>query len=155
MSNHGSIIGLHESSPATTRNARSTPVASVTPGPAPSDNKKLPDGLAGPSNIKPLTSKYLDKNYVEVNGTNFQNMANALAAMDQAQWHAPSNDPSIPNTNEELSEIVKRLVDAFKDMETAKDTADNAYRKRLTPGKKEYYGDWAVENCCWQILVRS
>lgn len=102
---------------------------------------------------KPPTSACLDKNLVEFNGLYFQNMADAKAVMNDVQWRAPVFDSTIPQTDKDHQDVVKKLLLAFKDMSTAKDTAENAYRKRLTPGEASYYQDWAIEACAWDVVV--
>ncbi|KAJ6199461.1 hypothetical protein J3E72DRAFT_372474 [Bipolaris maydis] len=101
---------------------------------------------------KPPTSACLDKNLVEVNGLYFQKMADAEAAMNDVQWRAPVFDSTIPQTDKDHQHVVKKLLWAFKDMSMAKDTAENAYRKRLTPGEASYYQDWAIEACAWDVV---
>lgn len=153
MSDSGSAgTDLHQSMQNTLFNNLGTSNFSRTPTTSP-DNKKVPDDLRGPSRIKPPTSNFLDKVYVQSNGLCFQNMADAMAPMCVVQWRAPVNDTSIPQTEDDHRKIAKQLVSAFKDMKTAKDTLGNAYRKRLTPGMQEYYSDWAVEACAWDVLV--
>ncbi|EUC31673.1 hypothetical protein COCCADRAFT_38248 [Bipolaris zeicola 26-R-13] len=101
---------------------------------------------------KPATSACLDKNLVEANGLYFQNMADAEAVMNNVQWLAPVFDSTIPQTDKDHQNVVRKLVSAFKDMSMAKDTAENAYRKRLTPGEASYYQDWAIEACAWDVI---
>lgn len=88
-----------------------------------------------------------------IEGLCFNNMSEAQKSMAVAQWYAPQEDETIPKTEEEHRRIVVMLVDAFKDMSIAKDTATNAYRKRFTPGDTSYYQDWAIEACAWDIIV--
>jgi hypothetical protein len=130
---------------------------SLTPLPRLADHRivRVPPSLKSPERPKTKTSACLVKDFPEVDGLCFQNMAEAKAQMDLAQWHAPEIDPSFPQTDAEHREYVRMLVDAFKDMRTAKDTATNAYRKRLTPGEAVYYKNWAIEACAWDIVAMA
>lgn len=129
------------------------PPVGALPTPADPKLEKVPAGLRAPYHPRPLTSTCLKKHFTPVGGLFFQNMAGAKASMDFAQWRSPSYDNTIPQTDKEHQDIVQKLVLAFKDMSAAKDTPDNAYRKRLTPGEAMYYQDWAIEACAWDILV--
>jgi hypothetical protein len=139
-----------------------TPDAS--PSPAVAVNRKVaklkqdsvPSGLQRLCRPKPAISiDVLNQKHplIEGLGLRFHNLDEAKASMNCAQWRAPKCDSTIPQTDEEDRDIVKQLVDAFKDMDEAKDTANNAYRKRFTPGDGKFYSDWAIEACAWDILV--
>ncbi|KAF1846364.1 uncharacterized protein K460DRAFT_282684 [Cucurbitaria berberidis CBS 394.84] len=149
MSDRGSRVNSRESTLETTITA---PDISPSSDPAASDKKKVPMGLAEPCRPRPLTSNCLNKNYIEIDGMCFQDMAVAMAAMNQAPWRAPTNDASIPQSDEDHRKVAKQLTEAFKDLGAAKDTQNNAYRKRLTKGEDVYYSDWAIEACAWNIL---
>ncbi|RYN73968.1 hypothetical protein AA0119_g6374 [Alternaria tenuissima] len=132
------------------------------PSPAPnlprlSDQKleKVPKFLKAAYRPKPNTSICLNKEFPVIEGLCFNNMSEAQKSMAVAQWYAPQEDETIPKTEEEHRRIVVMLVDAFKDMSIAKDTATNAYRKRFTPGETSYYQDWAIEACAWDIIDKA
>lgn len=72
--------------------------------------------------------------------------------MSSFQWLPPTNDVSIPLTDEQDCQVVTEIVDAMKDMSKAKDTVASAYRKRFTP-PEHYYQDWAIEACAWDVLL--
>lgn len=131
-------------SPDTSTNPHSLP---------PVNSKKFSRQLREPSRIRPATSTFLDKKYAPSNGLCFQTLAEAAVPMSALQWRPPRNDKTIPQTDEEHRAVTRQLVTAFKDMSSAKDTMGNAYRKRLTPGSTEYYSDWAIEACAWDVLV--
>lgn len=116
-------------------------------------DEKVPAGFARPCRPKPATSALLHKDLVETNGLYFQNITDSTVATAQALWRPPTDDASIPVSNEEDRAVVKTLVDAFKDMTIARDTPGNAYRKRLTKGETVFYNEWAIEACSWNILV--
>jgi hypothetical protein len=119
-------------------------------------DKKVPSFLESPCHPKPAISTCkkhpINKDYPVVDehlGLYFRNSEEAMASMDHAQW-VPKADDTIPKTDEEAREVVKQLVDAFKDLSQAKDTAKNAYRKRFASGD---YNNWSIEACAWDILV--
>lgn len=149
MTDRDRNAGSRESTPEAMATAETSP----SPGTTTSYNKKAPTGLAEICRSRPFASTCLDKNYNEVDGMCFQNMADATMAMSEPPWRAPTNDTTIPQTDEDQRKVAKQLADAFKDMRTAKDTPGNAYRKRLTKGEDVYYSDWAIEACAWNILV--
>ncbi|KAF2852537.1 hypothetical protein T440DRAFT_392401 [Plenodomus tracheiphilus IPT5] len=115
---------------------------------------RLPDQLAEPSKPKPLTSKYLDsqEHDVATNGLYFQKALEAQQPMSGPQWHAPSNDVSIPRTDQEDRAVVRCLVHAIKNMSEAKDTAASPYRRRFSQ-PKPYYANWAIEACAWDVVA--
>jgi hypothetical protein len=125
--------------------------------------QKAPSGLKSPGSASPSVAiskspKHPINQEIAMDkrtGLCFHNSREAKASMDHAQWHAPKDDSTIPQTDEQECVIVKQLVDAFKDMTDAKDTEDNAYRKRFTPGNDndKFYSDWAIEACAWDVLV--
>ena len=149
MTDRDRNAGSYEATPET---AAATPEASPSPG-STTDSKKPPNGYADPCRPKIPTSSCLDKTYVEIDGMCFQNMADAVTAMNQVMWRAPVDDATIPQSDEDHRKVAKQLADAFKDMTAAKDTEGNAYRKRLTKGEDVYYSDWAIEACAWNIVV--
>jgi hypothetical protein len=114
---------------------------------------KIPAGLKAVCRPKPATSVCLDKSLFRSGDLYFRNIVDAKASMDNVQWRAPAPDDTIPQTDKEHQDIVRKLVWAFKDMSVAKDTAENAYRKRLTTGEPACYPDWAIEACAWDIVV--
>lgn len=73
--------------------------------------------------------------------------------MAAAQWFAPINDASIPQTDADDRQVIQQLVQAFLDMSVAKDTKDSAYRKRFTLGSNVCYKVWTIEACAWDVLV--
>ncbi|KAF1938754.1 hypothetical protein EJ02DRAFT_514293 [Clathrospora elynae] len=153
MSDRDSNMGSRDGTPDT---VITIPDASPPPQePATSSYKKLekiPAGLKEPLRPKSVTFEFLNKFYRTTGGLCFQNLADAKASMDHAQWRAPENDDTIPQTDEDHRKVTRHLVNAFKDMAIAKDTLNNAYRKRLTPGESVYYSDWAIEACAWDIV---
>lgn len=86
-------------------------------------------------------------------GMYFSDLGEALAAIRHEQWQPPANDATIPRDNEQDRAIVRRLVAAFLDLDSAMDTEGNAYRKRFTPGTTVFYNPWTIERCAWEILV--
>jgi hypothetical protein len=111
-----------------------------------------------PELVKPSRSKGADvlmKDYSERNGMYFSNCVEASDAMNHILWYPRMKDNTIPKTDEEDRLVVRRLVGAFLDMDVAKDTEGNAYRKRLTPGTNVFYEPWTIESCAWEILVGS
>ncbi|KAH7347090.1 hypothetical protein BKA66DRAFT_432877 [Pyrenochaeta sp. MPI-SDFR-AT-0127] len=128
------------------------PNAPDSTAPVLSDNKRVTDDLAPPARPTTSPSGFLDRTYLKTNGMYFQKTSNAILAMDHAQWYSPTDDASIPQTDEDHQKVVKKITDAFKDMSIAKDNEGNAYRKRLTPGANEFYPDWAIEDCAWIIV---
>lgn len=86
-------------------------------------------------------------------GMYFSDLGEALAAISHEQWQPPANDATIPRDNEQDRAIVRRLVAAFLDLDSAMDTEGNAYRKRFTPGTTVFYNPWTIERCAWEILV--
>ena len=118
-------------------------------------SKKTPGDLKQPCRPRPPTSDCLNKTYPLTNGICFQNLEEAVKSMNHAQWSAPVDDDSIPRTDAGQRKVVLQIVDAFMDMTVANDTPGSAYRKRLTPGQLEYYADWTIEACAWEILVSS
>ncbi|KAH9861066.1 hypothetical protein IAQ61_010802 [Plenodomus lingam] len=142
---------------STSRNRRPPPVippSSLAESSLPTKHWRLPHDLAAPSRIRPLTSQCLYKpNYnVKQNGLYFQNAGESQRSMSSFQWLPPTNDVSIPLTDEQDCQVVTEIVDAMKDMSKAKDTVASAYRKRFTP-PEHYYQDWAIEACAWDVLV--
>lgn len=101
-------------------------------------------------------AEVLSKYYQEDSeGMYFSDFKEAFAAIKHAQWQPPANDATIPQDNEQERAIVRRLVEAFLDLESAMDTEGNPYRKRFTPGTTVYYPPWTIERCAWEILVSS
>jgi hypothetical protein len=97
----------------------------------------------------------LEKYYMENSGGMFfRDSAEASATVDQAQWHPPSDDKTIPQNLQEDQLVVRRLVEALLDTNNAMDTEGNAYRKRFTPGTTVFYDPWTIECCAWHVLVR-
>ncbi|OAK94180.1 hypothetical protein IQ06DRAFT_234606, partial [Phaeosphaeriaceae sp. SRC1lsM3a] len=98
-------------------------------------------------------AEVLSKYYQEDSeGMYFSDFKEAFAAIKHAQWQPPANDATIPQDNEQERAIVRRLVEAFLDLESAMDTEGNPYRKRFTPGTTVYYTPWTIERCAWEIL---
>jgi len=98
-------------------------------------------------------AKHLDKVFTKSNGLFFDSFTTATNAVGQAQWQPPANDSTIPQTVEQEQEIVRRLYDSFRDIVTAHDTENSAYRKRFLPGTENCYEPWTIEACAWEILV--
>ncbi|KAH7406582.1 hypothetical protein DE146DRAFT_607246, partial [Phaeosphaeria sp. MPI-PUGE-AT-0046c] len=95
----------------------------------------------------------LSKYYQEgPEGMYFSDFEEALTAIKDAQWQPPANDATIPRDKEQDRTVVRRLVEAFLDLQSAMDTDGNAYRKRFTPGTTVYYNPWTIERCAWEIL---
>ncbi|KAH5065478.1 hypothetical protein HBI25_006100 [Parastagonospora nodorum] len=98
-------------------------------------------------------AQVLDRLYTpNSDGLFFHSFSSATAAMTMGSWQSPHSDDTIPNTEEEDREVVRRLFDAFMDLSGALDTPDNAYRKRFTPGSTVFYKPWTVERCAWDVL---
>ncbi|KAL1798472.1 hypothetical protein ACET3X_002509 [Alternaria dauci] len=160
MTDHDSNNGTTQDAPhkATTMTSIATSSSPAPDLPRLSDRKleKVPKFLKAAYRPKPRTSsKCLEHDFPMVDGLCFKNMSEAQKPMSAAQWDAPQDDATIPKTEEEHREIAMMLVDAFKDMSIAKDTAANAYRKRFTPGEASYYQDWAIEACAWDIIDKA
>ncbi|RMZ68494.1 WD repeat-containing [Pyrenophora seminiperda CCB06] len=113
---------------------------------------RVPPGLAEPCKPKQVASAALNKSFPGEGDLYFENFDAAKKSMACVLWRAPDPDATIPQATEEDHYVIKQLVNACKDLGDAKDTKDNAYRKRMTPGSPTYYGDWAIEACCWDIL---
>lgn len=77
-------------------------------------------------------------------------------AMQTTQWHAPSNDSSIPHTPEHERMYVRRIYTSFLCTELANDSSGSQYIKRfrLDSEGKIFYPYWAIEKCAWNIIVR-
>lgn len=133
-------------------NLQSSPIANFT-DPSDQELERDPIELRNVCRPKPPASRCLEKEFSVNRGLYFQDIAEAQAPMDRAQWRAPAYDDTIPKTNEEAQIVVKKFVEAMKDMSIAKDTLGSAYRKRMTPGGSMSYEDWAIEACAWGILV--
>jgi hypothetical protein len=157
MTDHDRNMDFPKGTPgkATMMTSIATPSTPESRLPRLSDKKleKVPQSLQAPYRSKAKTSVYLNKSFPLVEGLCFKNMAEAQASMALAQWHAPQDDSTIPQTDEEHCAYARKLVHAFKDMTIAKDTKTNAYRKRFTPGDGVYYKDWAIEACAWDVIV--
>ena len=152
--------------PATQAHGATSPTPS-SPAPAieshadnglsePSENKRenLLDGLKPPlSYLRHCASVWLNRDIAKVGGLYFQSFADAKASIDITQWRAPAHDDTIPNTDKEYQDIVKKLVQAFKDISALTGNDENAYRRCFTPGDTLAYPDWAIEACAWNILV--
>ncbi len=116
-------------------------------------NVPVLQGMASLCKPKPRTSLYLDRDHVATNGMFFRNMTDAMGAVSLCQWRSPNNDASMPQDDGDDREVVRQLVAAIKDTTKTVEKENNHYRKRVNPEMKEYYQDWAIENCAWQVLV--
>ncbi|KAG9194416.1 hypothetical protein G6011_04451 [Alternaria panax] len=159
MTDHDRDMGTPQGVPdkATTMTLIATSSLPASGLPRISDRKleKVPEFLKASYRPKPSTSICLNQDFPMIEGLCFRNMSEAKKSMAVAQWHAPQEDETIPQTEEEHRKIVMMLVNAFKDMGIAKDTAANAYRKRFIPGETSYYQDWAIEACAWDIIDKA
>lgn len=159
--NTGSPEGITSKASIMTPSATPSPPPSDLPSSTPatftdSGNQGLGRELIELRNVcrpKPPASRCLEKEFSVAGGLYFQNIAEAQAPMERAQWRTPVYDDTVPKTNEEAQIVVKRFVEAMKDMSLARDTLGSAYRKRMTTGGSMSYEDWAIEACAWDILV--
>ncbi|KNG46722.1 hypothetical protein TW65_06565 [Stemphylium lycopersici] len=160
--NTGSPEGITSKASIMTPSATPSPPPSDLPSSTPatftdSGNQGLGRELIELRNVcrpKPPASRCLEKEFSVAGGLYFQNIAEAQAPMERAQWRTPVYDDTVPKTNEEAQIVVKRFVEAMKDMSLARDTLGSAYRKRMTTGGSMSYEDWAIEACAWDILRR-
>jgi hypothetical protein len=116
--------------------------------------EKAPVGLKAPFRPKPAIPQALIEDRRKVAGFCFKNLAAMEDETSFALWPVDTKDLTIPCTDEQQRLVVQQIVDAFLDMESAHDTKNNAYRKRLTPGSNVYYMDWTIEARAWGIVVR-
>jgi hypothetical protein len=88
----------------------------------------------------------------------FNNRDEALKGVAIPQWNAPQNDRTVPNTQAERQEWVRRLVRAFLDIRNCKDKPGPVFKKRwFDPEKPEdgyrnFYDRKAIEKMCWDIV---
>ncbi|KAF2023788.1 hypothetical protein EK21DRAFT_118419 [Setomelanomma holmii] len=103
---------------------------------------------------KALSKKIMDMSFTaHGNGIYFQDMDAAINSTGCVLFNSPTPDLTIPITTTEYHAIVKRIVAAIKNMATALDRENSAYKARLTPGNDKTYSDWMIERCAWNILI--
>jgi hypothetical protein len=108
-------------------------------------SSKVPKKDPLPPVVKLCNSKgsdHLDKHFEETDGMFFPSSKAAIIAVGPARWHPPTEDDTIPQTDEQDRVIVRSLFDSLRDIDTALDTVNSPYRKRFTPGKDTCYEAW-------------
>jgi hypothetical protein len=156
MSDPDEDPGSHDGTPDSVlgiTTPENSPPPADTPTPSRKKEEKVPVGLKAPFRPKPPIPQALIEGRRKVAGFCFQNLAAMEVETSFALWPVNTKDATIPYTDEHQRLVVKQIVDAFLDMESAHDTKNNAYRKRLTPGTNVYYMDWTIEACAWDIVV--
>ncbi|KAF2677334.1 hypothetical protein K458DRAFT_409736 [Lentithecium fluviatile CBS 122367] len=82
----------------------------------------------------------------------------ASSATKGPEWKMPENDPTIPQTDSEKQDWVRRLYDAFQSREEFKDKGSGPVVKARWLKKDDrgqyldYYGADTVERVCWEIV---
>ena len=94
---------------------------------------------------------------VELAGLSFASLEDAEAAMPsryiENAWKAPSDDPTIPITQQKRAKYVLDMFESFQDCSECKDNKNgNSYIKRWLGGPGSYYNLLAMEKVCWHML---
>jgi hypothetical protein len=106
---------------------------------------KIPKKDPLPPVVKLCNSKgsdHLDKHFEETDGMFFPSSTAAINAVGPVLWHPPTEDDTVPQTDEQDRVIVRRLFNSLRDIDSALDTENSPYRKRFTPGKDTCYEAW-------------
>jgi hypothetical protein len=88
----------------------------------------------------------------------FKNREEAIKGVVAPQWNAPRNDPSLPSTEADRQEWVRRLVRAFLDISQYEDRPGPIFRRRWfdpensDEGYKDFYDRRSIEKMCWDIV---
>lgn len=90
-------------------------------------------------------------------GLSFSSLDEATRAMPSRSienaWEAPSDDPTIPTTQDQRAKYVLDMLEAFQNCAKCKDNKNgNTYLKRWYAGPGSYYNLLAMEKVCWHML---
>ncbi|CAE7030534.1 hypothetical protein HRS9139_04981 [Pyrenophora teres f. teres] len=85
----------------------------------------------------------------------FDSLEEAIAAHPSPDWRCPTNDPTIPSTDQDRGSWVLELLDAMNNTIDVFDSPGVAFTKRWyhpVTGPSAFYSDEAKEIVCWDIV---